>query len=75
MLPNNSSVLLFIVLLLFEKLFSIGSCRSGLRPCSGGLPLCFLPAPEGCVWASREDLEGRYALPGAFKAYRKVLLG
>ena len=33
------------------------------------------PAPEGCVWASREDLEGRYALPGAFKAYRKVLLG
>ena len=25
--------------------------------------------------ASREDLEGRYALPGAFKAYRKVLLG
>ena len=29
------------------------------------------PAPGGCVWAGRDGLEGRYALPGAFKAYRK----
>ena len=33
------------------------------------------PAPGGWVWAGRQDLEGRYALPGAFKAYRKVMLG
>ena len=32
------------------------------------------PAPGGCVWADRDGLEGRYALPGAFKAYRKFLL-
>ena len=32
------------------------------------------PAPAGCVWAGRADLEGRYALPGAFRAYRKILL-
>ena len=32
------------------------------------------PAPGGCVWAGRDGLEGRYALPGAFKAYRKFLL-
>ena len=32
------------------------------------------PAPSGCVWAGRDGLEGRYALPGAFKAYRKFLL-
>ena len=33
------------------------------------------PAPAGCVWAGREDLAGRYALPGAFKAYRDCLSG
>ncbi len=32
------------------------------------------PAPAGCVWAGREALAGQYALPGAFKAYRKYLL-
>ena len=32
------------------------------------------PAPGGCVWAARAELEGRYALPGAFKAYRRWLL-
>lgn len=31
-------------------------------------------APAGCVWTGRDGLEGRYALPGAFKAYRKFLL-
>ena len=39
------------------------------------LDLPVQPAPGGCVWAGREDLEGRYALPGAFKAFRKVMLG
>ena len=32
------------------------------------------PAPAGCVWAAPADLEGRYALPAAFAAYRKFLL-
>ena len=31
------------------------------------------PAPVGCVWASPEQLEAAYTLPGAFKAYRKLL--
>ena len=31
------------------------------------------PAPAGCVWASLEQLEAAYTLPGAFKAYRKLL--
>lgn len=31
------------------------------------------PAPAGCVWASPEQLEAEYTLPGAFKAYRKLL--
>lgn len=31
------------------------------------------PAPAGCVWASPEQLEAAYTLPGAFKAYRKLL--
>ena len=31
-------------------------------------------APAGCVWASREQLEAEYTLPGAFKAYKKLLL-
>ncbi len=31
-------------------------------------------APAGCVWAGREQLEAEYTLPGAFKAYRKLLL-
>ena len=30
-------------------------------------------APAGCVWASPEQLEAAYTLPGAFKAYRKLL--
>ncbi|MGN0707627.1 MAG: A/G-specific adenine glycosylase [Faecalibacterium sp.] len=33
------------------------------------------PAPEGCVWASRSQLRAEYALPGAFKAYKKRMLG
>lgn len=31
------------------------------------------PTPAGCVWASPEQLEAAYTLPGAFKAYRKLL--
>ena len=30
-------------------------------------------APAGCVWASREQLQNEYTLPGAFKAYKKKL--
>ena len=32
------------------------------------------PAPAGYVWASREELRTTYTLPGAFKAYRPLLL-
>ena len=32
-------------------------------------------APDGCVWATAEEAAGRYALPGAFKAYRPLLTG
>ena len=31
------------------------------------------PAPAGCVWASPEQLTAEYTLPGAFKAYKKLL--
>ena len=31
------------------------------------------PAPAGCVWASPEQLAAEYTLPGAFKAYKKLL--
>ena len=31
------------------------------------------PAPAGCVWASPEQLAAEYTLPGAFKAYMKLL--
>ena len=31
------------------------------------------PAPEGCIWATREQLQTEYTLPGAFKAYKKRL--
>ena len=31
------------------------------------------PAPEGTVWASREQLRAEYTLPGAFKACKKYL--
>ena len=31
------------------------------------------PAPAGCVWAAPEQAAERYALPGAFKAYRPLL--
>lgn len=31
------------------------------------------PAPVGCVWASPEQLAAEYTLPGAFKAYKKLL--
>lgn len=31
------------------------------------------PAPAGCVWASPEHLAAEYTLPGAFKAYKKLL--
>ena len=30
-------------------------------------------APAGCVWASPEQLAAEYTLPGAFKAYKKLL--
>ena len=30
-------------------------------------------APEGTVWASREQLKAEYTLPGAFKSYKKRL--
>ena len=32
------------------------------------------PAPAGCVWAGKEQLETAYTLPGAFKVYKKLLL-
>ena len=32
------------------------------------------PAPAGCIWASREQLRTVYTLPGAFQAYKKLLL-
>lgn len=32
-------------------------------------------APAGSVWATAEEAAGRYALPGAFKAYRPLLTG
>lgn len=32
-----------------------------------------VPAPAGCVWASREQMQQEYTLPGAFKAYKKRL--
>ena len=31
------------------------------------------PAPAGCVWASPKQLAAEYTLPGAFKAYKKLL--
>ena len=31
-------------------------------------------APAGYVWASREQLRTAYALPGAFRAYKPLLL-
>ena len=31
-------------------------------------------APAGCVWASREELRTTYTLPGAFRAYKPLLL-
>ena len=31
------------------------------------------PAPDGCIWATREQLQTEYTLPGAFKAYKKRL--
>ena len=31
------------------------------------------PAPAGCVWAGPEQLAAEYTLPGAFKAYKKLL--
>ena len=32
-----------------------------------------LPAPEGCVWATAADLADTRPLPGAFKAWRRVM--
>ena len=32
------------------------------------------PAPDGFVWAGRAQLEAEYALPGAFKVYKKLML-
>ena len=37
------------------------------------LPVPPQPAPEGTVWASREQLRAEYTLPGAFKACKKYL--
>ena len=31
------------------------------------------PAPANCVWAGEEQLKAEYTLPGAFKAYKKLL--
>ena len=31
------------------------------------------PAPADCVWAGEEQLKTEYTLPGAFKAYKKLL--
>ena len=31
------------------------------------------PAPTDCVWAGEEQLKAEYTLPGAFKAYKKLL--
>ena len=31
------------------------------------------PAPDGGIWATREQLQTEYTLPGAFKAYKKRL--
>ena len=31
-------------------------------------------APAGCIWASREELRTTYTLPGAFRAYKPLLL-
>lgn len=42
---------------------------SGWKFCAPAQPL-----PDGYVWASREQLEQEYTLPGAFKAYRKQML-
>ena len=40
----------------------------------GGWQLCAAgAAPAGCVWAAPDQVERRYALPGAFKAYRPLL--
>ena len=41
---------------------------SGYSVCVGSAE-----APTGCVWASREQLQNEYTLPGAFKAYKKKL--
>lgn len=38
-------------------------------PCAAAVP----GASDTCVWASRADVETLYALPGAFKAYKKEL--
>lgn len=35
-------------------------------------PVC--TAPQGCVWATPDQLEREYALPGAWKAFRKRML-
>jgi A/G-specific adenine glycosylase len=32
-------------------------------------------APQGCIWASEEQLRTIYTLPGAFKAYKPLMLG
>ena len=32
------------------------------------------PAPAGCVWADEQQLQAEYALPGAFKVYKKLML-
>ena len=32
------------------------------------------PAPDGWIWATREQLQTEYTLPGAFRAYKPLLL-
>ena len=41
--------------------------------CCDLLSVAMGKAPAGCVWASREQLQNEYTLPGAFKAYKKKL--
>ncbi|MEG1011859.1 MAG: A/G-specific adenine glycosylase [Ruthenibacterium sp.] len=44
-------------------------CR--VSPVAGGCPR----APRGCVWATAQELCTVYTLPGAYKVYKKEILG
>ncbi|MEG2930871.1 MAG: A/G-specific adenine glycosylase [Ruthenibacterium sp.] len=45
------------------------ACR--VSPVAGGCPR----APRGCVWATAQELCTVYTLPGAYKVYKKEILG